>query len=940
MRTKLILRFSLVVGVLLVVVLAAGVALPLKQQPMAQAQTCRNAIQWPFAQNSIWNMPIGSNAQYVHAGIGAPQAMGVTVDEDILILEPGAPLKKVAYNNAGWDPGKTRCGSIVSGQYLWGGLQVPVPNDFSTDPGYLGSTPNMSGGILMPDGVTLKQTQPLHVCGAGGTVTSQYEFPDDNIKTGDGIQGAHGGSGMSSMGGTLRVGELVPGGVIRHALKINLYARKYLAYNNDGTRGYRWPAPRADSYAGDPNSPCRYGGTVSALEMGALLALKPDFNINNLRTEPARILAQAFKDYGAYVVDDTCWDVFGITTEWGPDGRVISEFQSVWGWPFETSKLSTCTDTSNECKWAKDWADILTNLHVVNNNSASSIGGGGTPRQPLAPPFCDGSPTATPTATPAGLPSPWQTQDIGAVAATGSASYSNGVFTVKGSGADIWDTADEFRFVYQTLNGDGQIVARVTGVQNTNAWAKAGVMIRETLNANSKHAMMVLTPGNGLAFQRRTSTGGSSYHTSGGSASAPYWVKLVRSGNTFTAYKSSDGTNWTQVGSETISMAASVYVGLAVTSHNDGTLCTATLDNVSVGGGASPTPTPTPTNTPTPTPTPTNTPTPTPTPSGQPTTYEAESSSNTLTGRAAVASCSNCSGGQKVGYVGNGDGQGEGTLQFNGINVASSGSYQITIYYLNGDSGNRTAQMSVNGGAATNVSFPSTGSWPNPNVGSVNVTVNLNAGNNTLKFSNPSAWAPDFDRITVPGGASPTPTPTNTPTPATYSEDFNDGQAQSWTLSNASVSSQQLVLNNWGGASSGVYDGQTFSANYTYGVDVTTVAGDNANKLRILFNYSNSSNYYYVEVGGGTSNTVTLNKKVGGSVTTLATYGSAYPIKDVWVRFTITYSSGGYITVKATKNGVMTTLFNNVQDSSLTSGKIGVEGQWMVANVDNVVVNY
>jgi len=742
MRTKVMLQFSLVVGVLLVSMLAAGAALPLKQQPMAQAQTCRNAIQWPFAQNSIWNMPIGSNAQYVYAGIGAPQAMGVTVDEDILILEPGAPLKKVAYNNAGWDPSKTRCGSIVSGQYLWGGLQVPVPNDFSTDPGYLGQTPNMSGAILMPDGETLKQTQPLHVCGAGGTVTSQYEFPDDNIKTGDGIQGAHGGSGMSSMGGTLRVGELVPGGVIHHALKINLYAHKYLAYNNDGTRGYRWPAPRADGYAGDPGSPCSYGGTVSALEMGALLALKPDFNINNLRTEPARILAQAFKDYGAYVVDDTCWDVFGITTEWGPDGRVISEFQSVWGWPFETSKLSTCTDTSNECKWAKDWADILTNLYVVNNNSSSSIGGGGTPRQPLAPPFCDGSPTATPT----------------------------------------------------------------------------------------------------------------------------------------------------------------------------------------------------------------NTPTPTPTP------YEAESSSNTLTGRAAVASCSNCSGGQKVGYVGNGDGQGEGTLQFNGINVASSGSYQITIYYLNGDSGNRTAQMSVNGGAATNVSFPSTGSWPNPNVGSVNVTVNLNAGNNTIRFSNPSAWAPDFDRITVPGGASPTPTPTNTPTPtptntptptptntptpATYSEDFNDGQAQSWTLSKASVSSQQLVLNNWGGASSGVYGGRTFSANYTYGVDVTTTAGDNGNKLRILFNYSNSSNYYYVEVGGGTSNTVTLNKKVGGNVTTLATYGSAYPIKDVWVRFTITYSSGGYITVRATKNGVTTTLFNNVQDSSLTSGKIGVEGQWMVANVDNVVVNY
>jgi len=891
MRTKVMLQFSLVVGVLLVSMLAAGAALPLKQQPMAQAQTCRNAIQWPFAQNSIWNMPIGSNAQYVYAGIGAPQAMGVTVDEDILILEPGAPLKKVAYNNAGWDPSKTRCGSIVSGQYLWGGLQVPVPNDFSTDPGYLGQTPNMSGAILMPDGETLKQTQPLHVCGAGGTVTSQYEFPDDNIKTGDGIQGAHGGSGMSSMGGTLRVGELVPGGVIHHALKINLYAHKYLAYNNDGTRGYRWPAPRADGYAGDPGSPCSYGGTVSALEMGALLALKPDFNINNLRTEPARILAQAFKDYGAYVVDDTCWDVFGITTEWGPDGRVISEFQSVWGWPFETSKLSTCTDTSNECKWAKDWADILTNLYVVNNNSSSSIGGGGTPRQPLAPPFCDGSPTATPTNTPTPTPTPYEAES------------SSNTLTGRAAVASCSNCSGGQKVGY-VGNGDGQ---------------GEGTLQFNGINVASSGSYQITI-----------------YYLNGDSGNRTAQMSVNGGAATNVSFPSTGSWPNPNVGS--VNVTVNLNAGNNTIRFSNPSAWAPDFDRITVPGGASPTPTPT--NTPTPTPT--NTPTPTPTP------YEAESSSNTLTGRAAVASCSNCSGGQKVGYVGNGDGQGEGTLQFNGINVASSGSYQITIYYLNGDSGNRTAQMSVNGGAATNVSFPSTGSWPNPNVGSVNVTVNLNAGNNTIRFSNPSAWAPDFDRITVPGGASPTPTPTNTPTPtptntptpATYSEDFNDGQAQSWTLSKASVSSQQLVLNNWGGASSGVYGGRTFSANYTYGVDVTTTAGDNGNKLRILFNYSNSSNYYYVEVGGGTSNTVTLNKKVGGNVTTLATYGSAYPIKDVWVRFTITYSSGGYITVRATKNGVTTTLFNNVQDSSLTSGKIGVEGQWMVANVDNVVVNY
>jgi lysophospholipase L1-like esterase/regulation of enolase protein 1 (concanavalin A-like superfamily) len=178
------------------------------------------------------------------------------------------------------------------------------------------------------------------------------------------------------------------------------------------------------------------------------------------------------------------------------------------------------------------------------------------------------------------LPSPWQTSDIGAVGAAGSATQTNGTFTVTGSGADIWDNVDEFRYVYQTASGDCEMVARVTAVGNTNAWAKAGVMIRESLNANSSHAMVVVPPGNGVSFQRRGSTGGGSSDTSNSGLNAPYWVRIVRSGNTFTAYRSSDGTNWTTIGSQAITMSTTVYIGLAVTSHADGTLCTATLDNV------------------------------------------------------------------------------------------------------------------------------------------------------------------------------------------------------------------------------------------------------------------------------------------------------------------------------------------------------------------------
>ena len=178
------------------------------------------------------------------------------------------------------------------------------------------------------------------------------------------------------------------------------------------------------------------------------------------------------------------------------------------------------------------------------------------------------------------LPSPWQTADIGAVGAAGSASYASPTFTVKGAGADIWGTADEFRYVYQAASGDCEIRARVATQQNTDVWAKTGVMIRETTAAGSKHAMMVVTPGNGLAFQYRTATGGSSTHVAGGTGTAPYYVRLVRTGSTITAYKSTNGSSWTSVGSVTISMTTAVQIGLVVCSHVDATLNTSTFDNV------------------------------------------------------------------------------------------------------------------------------------------------------------------------------------------------------------------------------------------------------------------------------------------------------------------------------------------------------------------------
>ncbi len=213
--------------------------------------------------------------------------------------------------------------------------------------------------------------------------------------------------------------------------------------------------------------------------------------------------------------------------------------------------------------------------------------GGPTPTHTPTPPAA--TPTRTPTPGSGGLPAPWLQQDIGSPGLSGSATYSGGAFTINASGTDIEGSSDKFHYVYESLSGDGTIVARVSSIENTDPWAKGGVMIRETLSADSRQAMMVLTPGNGLAFQRRLTTGGLTVSTGGPWVAAPYWVKLVRSGSTFTGYASSNGTSWTQVGSDTISMATNVYVGLALTAHNNSTLCTAVLDNVSapVSGGGS-----------------------------------------------------------------------------------------------------------------------------------------------------------------------------------------------------------------------------------------------------------------------------------------------------------------------------------------------------------------
>jgi phosphatidylserine/phosphatidylglycerophosphate/cardiolipin synthase-like enzyme len=187
----------------------------------------------------------------------------------------------------------------------------------------------------------------------------------------------------------------------------------------------------------------------------------------------------------------------------------------------------------------------------------------------------------TPASSSGALPTGWHSADVGNVGVAGSSSYGSGLFSVSGSGADVWGTADAFHYTYQSLTGDGQIIARVASVANVDGWSKAGIMIRGSLAANAPYAFMIVSAGKGTAFQYRTSAGASAANITGTTAGAPTWVRLVRQGSVITASQSANGSTWTTIGSRSIAMSSTVEIGLAVSSHVNSRICTAGFDNVS-----------------------------------------------------------------------------------------------------------------------------------------------------------------------------------------------------------------------------------------------------------------------------------------------------------------------------------------------------------------------
>ena len=328
----------------------------------------RDPLKQPFSSTSIWNMPIGSNAQYVDAQLEWLQS--AVVDEDhFYVLDSDDPLQPLL-NPGTWGPGRGTGTEFRN-------IALPVADDLVVPDATDIATRNNASAFLMPNGRTLVQANPLSRDRPGGFV-SGYRSPDQDIY-GEGIRGGHAGSGLSSIGGTIRKGELTSDEPIRHALKVNLPAKLTLSYSQgqNGGLGYRWPAVRADLYA----NPQTYGGSVPGLMMGSLLALPPDATPESLgiETEVGRKLFHAFQDYGAYVADDVLAEAYAIEMEHGVTTEIEDAYgYELYGW-----------DNYKQGDLYEDYMRLFTSLHIIENNGPDNLGGGGTPRVELAPELDD-----------------------------------------------------------------------------------------------------------------------------------------------------------------------------------------------------------------------------------------------------------------------------------------------------------------------------------------------------------------------------------------------------------------------------------------------------------------------------------------------------------------------------------------------------------------------
>jgi regulation of enolase protein 1 (concanavalin A-like superfamily) len=278
-----------------------------------------------------------------------------------------------------------------------------------------------------------------------------------------------------------------------------------------------------------------------------------------LRNGHLAVMAERVRTYPNYQTTLACYFFVQTSSGWVQAQRMDRAGGAVWGSLAFTDRAVVLGDGSD--------------------STVASYGGSATIYE-VPPPPAPGS--------------GWQGLDIGAVGLAGSSSGGAPTASVTGSGADIWGTSDAFHYRTETMTGDGAVIARVTGLTNTDGFAKAGIMFREDISPSAREVMMVATPANNITFQYRTDRASPTQFVHGAYGVPSAWLKLERAGNVFTGYRSNDGTNWLNVGSVSLALPATIHIGLAVTSHNNSALATGTFDNVQWLTGSTPPPPPPP----------------------------------------------------------------------------------------------------------------------------------------------------------------------------------------------------------------------------------------------------------------------------------------------------------------------------------------------------------
>lgn len=382
----------------------------------ADGPGCRDRFLEPFSSTSIWNTAIGSCAQFSPAKLFEPgrEPTQFHNDQDFFLRVSEADPLTPWINQGDWG-GDDHChitGKVVS--------HLRFPQNWTSasdcggqpDPAQCASKPNQPNnnamGVLLEDGETIVQMQPAYRCTTGGPLLARWgnstdgcpqQFPNVTSIFGDGALGSHGGSGLSGIGGTIRLGELLPDtGPIKHALKIELQHQWYYglrplqnasAYN--GGRGqYVWPATGSDG--GSNKAPGGlYGGNDPHIAPGALLAI-PAATGARIKTSTVvgGKIKQAMIDYGAYIVDDTG---AGNSVALCMEALVNDEMRKAYGYTMTYPHGVSSASTDPGRALYADLLAIFRGLNAVINNGPNSIGGGGTPRVAPKPPICGAPPT-------------------------------------------------------------------------------------------------------------------------------------------------------------------------------------------------------------------------------------------------------------------------------------------------------------------------------------------------------------------------------------------------------------------------------------------------------------------------------------------------------------------------------------------------------------------